>query len=175
MSPFKKTSLYVFVLLALFYAGAVFYGSESLASVTFQFVGKGREHQDKYILGINSAEKAPDYILEVRVEDKWEVIGSKNNTFSGPKAITFSPQKRYPVRLIEEIRLMDMDTVENDFLLTAMFEKGTFQVGDYEFDITTRPSLMGGMSYFWHTSIGKALLAGITLCVIILILSAGIL
>ncbi|MDF3129972.1 hypothetical protein P0Y35_12260 [Kiritimatiellaeota bacterium B1221] len=118
--------------------------------------------------------KAPDYLLEIRVKNEWKSLGSKSNTFSAPAAITFSPQKRFPVRSIEEVRLMDQDSVENDFLLSMGYQKGTYRVGDYAFTLETGPSLMAGITYFWQTAIGKALLAGITLCVVILILSAWI-
>jgi hypothetical protein len=174
MKHLKKYSFFVLLGLLAIFVGSVFYGGKSLKSIQLSFIGEGKEHQDKYIPGVNSAEKAPDYGIEVRFDDDWKLVGLMNNTFISSNTVTFTPNKQIPVRLIEEIRLFDDDPVENDILEVLTVKEGQVRGDNYSFEFEYGYSLMTGIEYFWHTAIGKALLVGITICILILFLSLGL-
>ena len=173
MKHLKTYSLIALLGLLVVFVISVFYGGKSLKSVRVVYSGEGKEHQDKFVPGINSDEKAPDYGLEIRFDNDWKLIGLFSNTFISTNSIVFTPNKQLPVRLIEELRLFDDDPLENDILEVQTIHEGRIQGDNYAFDVEYGYSLMTGLEYFWHTAIGKALLTGITICVILFFLSSG--
>jgi hypothetical protein len=174
MKHLRKYSLFALSGLLAIFTGSVIYGGKSLKSIQLRFTGEGKEHQDKYVPGLNSEEKAPDYGIEVRFDDEWKLIALMNNTFISSNTVTFTPNRQIPVRLVEEIRLFDNDPVENDILEVLMVNEGQLRGDNYSFEVEYGYSIMTGIEYFWHTAIGKALLVGVTICVLILFLGAGL-
>ena len=173
MKPLKKYSLYILLGFLVIFVVSVIFGGKSLKSITVTYTGAGKEHQDKYVPGVNSDEKAPDYGLDVRFDDEWKLLGLFSNTFISSNSISFTPHKQLPVRLIEEIRLFDDDPLENDILEVHTIKEGTIQGDNYSFEVEYGYSLLTGIQYFWHTAIGKAVLVGITICVVLFLLTMG--
>ena len=175
MKCLKKYSLFVLLGCVFIFTGAVIFGGRSLKSITVTYIGEGKEHQDKFVPGINSDERPPDYGLEVRFDNEWRLLGLFSNTFIASNPLSFMPNKQIPVRLAEEIRLFDDDPLENDILEVHTLKEGKIQGDRYSFEVEFGYSLLAGLEYFWHTAVGKAILAGITVCVILFLLSATVL
>lgn len=173
MKNLKKYSLIILLGFLVIFVVSVIFGGKSLKSIRVTYTGEGKEHQDKFVPGINSEEKAPDYGLEARFDDKWKLIGLLSNTFISTNSIVFTPNKQIPVRLVEEIRLFDNDPMENDILEVHTIKEGQIQGDNYTFEVEYGYSLLTGIEYFWHTAIGKALLIGISICVVLVLLSVG--
>jgi hypothetical protein len=174
MKQLRKYSLITLLGGLCIFLFSVISGGECLKSIQVSYTGSGKEHQDKYVFGVNSDEKPPDYGLEVRFDDEWMLIGLYSNTFMGTNALSFTPNKRIPVRLLEQIRLYDADPLENDVLEVHTIKPGQIQGENYAFEVAYGYSLLAGVAYYWHTAIGKAILLGITVCVVLFFLSAGV-
>lgn len=170
----KNLKIYSLVILLGFLAIvviSVIFGSRSLKSIHVSYIGDGNEHHDKYIPGVNSEEKAPDYGVEVRFDGEWKLVSLKNNTFISSSTVSFVPNTQIPVRLVEEFRLFDDDPMEDDVLEVHTIKEGYIEGNNYSFNVEYGYSLMAGIEYFWHTHIGKSLLIGITICVVLLFFS----
>jgi hypothetical protein len=169
MKKREKVILLGIGLLVLGSAGMVLFGSVSLESVRISFVGKGKEHGDKFIPGVNSEEKAPDYGVDVRVGDGWTTVGVKNNHFLGGDEIVFAPSEHIPAKAIREIRLYDDDPVEDDILERMDFRKGIMKGKNYEIEARTGFSVSAGWAFYFLSPVGKAILLGITIGVALVV------
>ena len=146
-------------------------GATSARSFILEYVGEGKEHTDKYLPGINSNEKAPDYGIIITGDGVQRLIGVRNNSYLKDGQMVFSLPEPVPARAIGEVIVFDNDLVENDVLERMTFQPGTMTGKNYQVKAATEFSLMGGLQFFWMTAVGKAILAGISIGFIVLILS----
>jgi hypothetical protein len=149
----------------------IIYGARALDSIDVSFTGTGKEHADKYVPGVNKNEKAPDYALSVITQEGIEVIGVKANQFIGSGVSTFLSLKNIPIHHITEIQFEDDDPLENDLLERVAFKQGEIQGKEYRFTVKTQWSLIAGLTFFWSTALGKAILLGITVGVVVIVIS----
>ncbi|GEM_PF-5569552 len=160
--------------LFLIFVVTVLVEGRHVKSIEVRYTGEGKEHQDKYLPGINSEEKPPDYGLEIRVKQEWRLVGVKPNRFLGEGSAMYVPPSVIPMLFAEELRWFDQDKLEHDILEILPLEKGLLQGTAYSFDVKTGFSLAAGMEVFWDTPVGKAILMGITICIILLVFQSGV-
>jgi hypothetical protein len=155
--------------LALLSLGVVAAGAKALSTVTLSLRSPGAEHTDKYIPGLNTEEKAPDYGIEVRVGQAWETIGVRQNQFLGEESLRFEVQSSIPIRAIQEIRVIDDDPIEDDVLERLDFHSGKIVGQGFVITSSTRFDLASGLELFWTSTVGKAVLLGLAVGIALVI------
>ena len=164
-----------YILLGLcvaFFIFTVLIGSQSLTSIEVRFSGNQKEHRDKYIPMMNPEEMAPDYMLQVKLNESWKTVGSYSNQSIGTSVMKFTINEAIPTRLIGGIRLLDDDLMEDDVLEVVEFSEGTIKGKNYSFNVIFGYTLFAGLTFFWMTYVGKAILVGISIVVVMIFLSA---
>ena len=159
----------VFIGWAIFGVGM---NSVSLDSVTVRLTPGGEEYRDKTVLGIGKNEEPPDYQLKVQTTDSTELIGIFANTYIG-EGLEFKPQRSIPKRDIIGFQLTDKDTIESDVLEQFPYDEDLYQGENYTFQIANRIDIESGLAWFFKTPVGIAILAGITISIVLIVLYYG--
>jgi hypothetical protein len=141
-----------------------------LTAVRVQLKPGVDEPGDHHLLGVGGKDKLPDYELEVRGGDRWVSLGGRRNT-SAKDGLEFSVKEPLPLRKVEELRLVEQDHMENDVLDRLPVNGEKLAGKAFDFEIKSAESWSVGAQWFWDSAIGKAILAGITIAVVITILA----
>jgi hypothetical protein len=157
--------------LSLFYLVGAALNRTALTAVVVQLRPGVEEPGDHHLLGVGAKDKLPDYELSFRTrQDGWQTLGEHRNT-SAKDGLEFRLSEPYPLRKVEELRLVEDDHLEND-VLEQLAVTGNNLVGKaFDLKIQTTESWAAGAQWFWDSPIGKAILAGISIAVVILILA----
>ncbi len=145
--------------------------SASLSTVSIKLKDGIEEHQDKTIpLVSDPQEKLPDYTLSYLYDERWQTIGTAVNT-SAKDWIDFEISDVPNMTLVQAIRIVDKDTVENDLLEEIQLVDKTPNGKKFDYQIETKNSFKSGMAWFATTALGKAIFGAIALAIILVILS----
>lgn len=166
----RKITIYIICTLGATGLGVVLYGASGLKAVEVSYTGDGREHSDKYIPGMNSEERPPDYGLKVRTRSGWLLLGVHENQFIGDGTLVFEASEGIPIRHIREMQLYDDDPVEDDILERIPFAVGESVGTKYTFNALAGWSMDAGFAFLWETAFGKAILLGIGIGVAFIII-----
>jgi hypothetical protein len=158
------------LLVAVFAAGSLM-NADAITQVRVQLLPGKEEPGDHHLLGIGEEDRLPDYSIRIRTMDHWQQIGTRLNTSAG-HGISFPLAAPISLRQASELQLIEDDKLENDVLEQLPISGTTFAGERFEFEISTERSSKAGMEWFFDTPVGKAISAGITIAVIVLILAA---
>ena len=154
------------VLFVLWAVIGICLNSERITSVKVTLNEGGIEHKDKSLGAIGKEDEAPDYRMRFRTDDGWRDLGTFGNTWIG-EGLVFVPSSNIPEREIIELQLLDDDKLENDVLEQFPYESRLHVGNNYTIETATSISLESGFAWFFHTPVGIAILAGITISIII--------
>ena len=157
------------VLFVIWAIAGVFIHATRISSVYVSLNEDGIEHKDKSIGELGKMDEPPDYRLRCRTNDGWVELGTFVNTWIG-EGLVFVVNPNLPSKEVIEIQLLDDDKFEDDVLEQFPYDGGRYTGGDYTIEVTETMSLESGFSWFFKTPVGIAILAGITLGVLIVIL-----
>lgn len=144
-----------------------------VTGVTVSFVGDASRSDEPTDMTLNplSEERLPDYRVDLVVDGETRKLGTMPNR-SAVDGLEFRVAGEYPVRQLQEIVLMEDDPVKNDVLVRVQGQQPfPIESGGYKFELEQSRSFMGGLEYFFATPIGKAVLTGITIAVILLVIT----
>ena len=159
----------VLVLAFALVAGAVL-NSERLDTVTVRFQGPGEEVRDARLPGADPEDALPDYRLDiVHTEGRFRAGTWPNQ--SAAEGLVFTVAEDIPLRQVQELVLVEDDRLKDDPLVRVQHTDQTMSAKGYTFTTSASRSMAVGLGWFFATAVGKAILAGITLAVVILIVS----
>lgn len=159
-------------LLALIFLFLSWKNSLVVTGVSIQVKAGVREHYDHSALGIGAEHRLPDYKIKLRVNRKFLAIdlGTKLNT-SATNWIDFSIAEIVPIRHLQEILIIEDDKIESDTLDRIQPTGDAFDGSAFHARLATGRSFDAGLNWFFNTPLGKAISIGITIGVILVILS----
>jgi hypothetical protein len=171
----KKIVRYTTLGLALLLIAVLLFGSfsnsEVVTAVRIKLKAGQTEPQDKTfaIIGLGKEHSLPDYRVKLAVQGAFLKIdlGTKTDT-SAAGGLEFPVQEVVPVRKLQEIVILECDTVEDDEL--ERFQPGTSRVLSgkvYDCEVVTARSLDAGLDWFFNTSLGRTIAS---VCVLALLL-----
>lgn len=151
--------------------GLTLFNNKALSSVSIQLKEGQKEHQDKTIpLVSDPDEKLPDYKVSYLSEDGWQTIGTAVNR-SAIDWIEFQISDPPNLALVQGIRIVDEDAVEDDLLEEVQLVDTVPDGVKFDYDIETRGSFKAGMAWFASTALGKAVFGAIFLAVFLVFIS----
>lgn len=154
--------------LACIFAIASFVNSSVITSVLVTF--EGEEEPRDVTLRRASEERLPDYRVDLVARGDRHALGVQPNT-SAADGITFHVARPVPRRALQEIVLIEDDPLSNDVLARVQGQADELAANGYRFTLSVGRSLDGGLIWFFDTPIGKAILWGIGVAVLIVVLS----
>jgi len=162
----------VLLLLSVFVALSIVH-SHGVSAIHIKLLEGKTDHFDKVIPFISpKGEREPDYKLRGLFGDEWHYLGTRKNQ-SAVDWLTYEVTDGPSLALLREIQVIEDDGLEDDLLDTIQIASTSAASGNrFQVRIDTRRSFTAGMSWFFSTPVGKAVLAGITLAIVLLIASS---
>jgi hypothetical protein len=154
-------AMLVAVLAIVFTAGAAM-NRTAMTAIKVQLKPGAEEPGDHHLLGVGGKDKLPDYELRFRSGDDWHTVGARRNQ-SAAAGLEFPMKEPWPLRKVEELRLVETDHMEDDVLEQLPAGEGRLAGKAFEFEIIQAESWSAGAQWVWDTAIGKAILLGITI------------
>lgn len=146
--------------------------SDTIISVKVTLNKGVKEVKDHSLLGIGKAHAKPDYRLKIRMDRKMIDCGTMLNT-SAVDGITFPVKAMVPIKKASEILLIEDDKLENDLLERVLIDGTIIDGQKYRFEIETDYRFETGLQWFFlETAVGKAIAFGITIGVVIVIVTS---
>ncbi len=144
--------------------------SEGVDSVVVTFVGPGDEARDKAILGFGKEDVQPDYRLDVIHSQGSHRCGTVLNR-SAADGITFVVADDVPLGLVQELVLIEDDKLQDDTVARVQLAGKSASANGYRFDVATSRNFKVGLDWFFSTAVGRAISAGITIGIIVVIVA----
>jgi len=145
--------------------------STGLSQITVTALDESAEPRDHQLPLIKQKEALPDYELTVILTSGRMIhLGAKPNQ-SAAKGLTWRLSNPPSIKDVASIRLDEQDKVISDALAEVQYAKGAATANGYRFDFMTQRSTSVGMTSFFATPIGKAIVLGFILAVVVAILS----
>ena len=148
--------------LALFFLIGVAMNRTAMSVVRVKLKAGADEPSDHHLLGVGGKDKLPDYELRFRSGDDWRPIAAHRNT-TAKDGLEFRLNEPWPMRKVDELQLVELDHLEDDVLEQIQIQPGRIDGNAFEFEVVKTESWSAGAEWFWDSSIGKAILLGITL------------
>jgi len=145
--------------------------AQSISSIDIKIIEPSTEYRDKSVLGFGKKEVLPDYRVKLRTtSNRWIELGIKPNR-SAVEWLTFPVKDNLPLRNAQEIQLFDADKLEDDLLDRVQIGSEVTSSQHYQYRLHTEYRFETGLQWFFGTALGKAIAAGITLAIIIVVVS----
>lgn len=146
--------------------------STALTQVTVRVLDPAAETRDHHVPLIKQKEALPDYELIITFNDGRTLrLGERPDT-SAAVPITWHPSDLPPVNDIATIQLVEQDQVISDLIADVEVRGETVIENGYQFDFTTEHRFATGLSSFFKTPIGLAIMMGFGLAVFLMVVSA---
>jgi hypothetical protein len=127
------------------------------------------ERRDPSALGFGKEHALPDYRVKLHVSRRFLSVdlGTRLNT-SATNWIEFPVKDIVPLRLVQELLIIEDDKVENDLLERLPVSGPNVMGRSFECRLAVTHSFETGMRWFFDTPVGKAIsIAGILLMVML--------
>ncbi len=146
--------------------------SNGLVTVTVTALDQAAEPRDRVIPLVNKKHEAlPDYEVVVNLNDGQTIrLGAKPNS-SAVDGLTWQLSNPVSVAEVASLRLQDQDALVSDTLAEVQITGDWAVQENYRFDFTLQRSLSVGIQSFFHTLIGKAIVAGFFVAILLMVLS----
>ncbi len=146
--------------------------SNGLATVTVTALDQANEPRDPVVPLVNKETDAlPDYEVIVNLSDGQRVkLGAKPNN-SAVEGLTWELSNPVSVAEIASVRLQEQDVVVADAITEVHIAGNSLIDAGYRFDFSFERSLSVGIQSFFHTPIGKAIVGGFFVAIILMVLS----
>ena len=146
--------------------------SNGLVTVTVTALDQAAEPRDRVIPLVNKKHEAlPDYAVVVNLNDGQTIrLGAKPNS-SAVDGLTWQLSNPVSVAEVASLRLQDQDALVSDTLAEVQITGDWAVQENYRFDFTLQRSLSVGIQSFFHTLIGKAIVAGFFVAILLMVLS----
>ncbi|MCC9602270.1 hypothetical protein LOC67_17080 [Stieleria sp. JC731] len=131
----------------------------------------GTEPRDHNLPFIKQHDALPDYELHLLLQSGETIrLGAKPNV-SAAEGLTWHLYNPVGIHRISTIRLQEQDKIISDPIVEIAFSDRSVTQGGYRFDFATERSFSTGVAAFFELPIGKAIAAGFTIAILLLILS----
>lgn len=169
LRPLRWTAAALLALLAAAFLVASAANSERLDAVTVRFTGPGAEPQDATLLGFGKDHLKPDYRLDLVHARGTFRCGTILNS-SAADGLRFVVSGDIPLRRVQELKLWEEDQASDDLVARVQFAPPAMTSSGYAITTESSRSFAVGVAWFFDTALGKAIAAGITLAIILLVL-----
>ena len=155
------TGALLFALLTISFFALSYQNSLIVTAVSIKLKQGEKEPMDPVVLGVGKSHELPDYKIKLRTNDRFLNIdlGTKLDT-SAVNWLEFPVNEMLPRHQIQEIMILEDDTISNDLLDRIQVSGEAGQGTHYEWKLTTSRSVEMGVRWFLDTRIGLALLVG---------------
>ena len=145
--------------------------SVAITDITVTAIDPLAEPKDHGVPFLKQVEALPDYELRLRLRHGGTVnLGAKPNS-SAAGGLTWHLYQPVSVRGVSTIRLQEQDKLISDALAEVEYSDAPITQNGYRFAFVTERSYATGLETFFDLPIGKAIAAGFTIAIFLLILS----
>jgi hypothetical protein len=145
--------------------------SVALTDITVTAIDPLVEPKDHGIPLLKQVDALPDYELRLYLRRGGTLnLGAKPNS-SAVNGLRWHLYEPVSVRGISTIRLQEQDKIISDSLAEVEYSDGPVIQNGYRFDFVTGRSYSTGLEAFFDLPIGKAIAAGFTIAILLLLLS----
>ena len=145
--------------------------SMALTAVTVTALDAAAEPRDHALPFVRQTEALPDYEITLRGRESFDrrSLGAKPNR-SAVDGLRWEAAAPVALTEIASVELSDRDAALSDNLAAVQPTALTAADGNYRFEFESSRSWEAGVDSFFGTPLGKALTAGVTIAVVVLIL-----
>lgn len=133
-------------LLVAWISWATFQNATLISSITISLNAYSIEHRDSTLGEWGKANEAPDYRLMYLSKQGWNELGSFANTWIG-SGLEFKPNQTLRRKDIIELRLVDVDTGEDDILEHFQFDRKIHKGRNYTIAAKTKVDWKSGFRW----------------------------
>ena len=145
--------------------------SVAVTDITVTALEPDAEPKDHNLPFIKQHDALPDYELHLILRRGGSLrLGAKPNS-SAADGLTWHLYNPVSVNRISTIRLREQDKIISDAIAEIEFADRSVTQNGYKFDFATERSFSTGVEAFFELPIGKAIAAGFTIAILLLILS----
>ncbi len=146
--------------------------STALTDVTVTAVDAAAEPRDHLLPFVRQQEALPDYEVRLRGHGLFNTrsLGVKRDR-SAADGLRWAVEPPVALTEIAAVDLRDRDAALSDALASVPATPAGATEGNYRFAFETNRSWQAGTDAFFATAVGKALTAGLTIAVVLLILT----
>ena len=174
LDRFTRPFQYLLVGMVLASILVSFYHARAVQSVSIQLLDGVEERRDHRIPLLHKEEEAlPDYQLDLMVDEAWHTVGTVINQ-SAVEPIVYPVKETVNVSYLQRLRIIEADGLESDLLEEIAVEEESGQGHQYAYSLETGYSFGAGVAWFFKTPVGRAILTGIIIVVVLTLLSSGI-
>ena len=166
MKSIGKISLIVFVVSLMACIGLSLSRAQALVKITVTADPDLDEPKDHELPFVKQKEALPDYEIVVLKGSSKTSLGTKPNTLA-KDGLSWIPPEPIPLFDITSVRLQEHDQLLSDVIAEVQYSNNPVIESGYTFQFKTEFSLSAGLSAFFYTPIGMALLAAVFLAVFI--------
>jgi hypothetical protein len=145
--------------------------SNGLTRITVTALNPKAEPQDANLPFVKRKEALPDYELILMLANGTSVnLGAKPDT-SAAEGLTWQVADPVSVADVVSVKLQERDVVLSDAIAEVQIQGDSVTGNGYRFDFVTEHSVSVGVNSFFGTPIGKAIVAGFVLSVLLIVLA----
>ena len=168
----NQISSIAIVLMLLIGSIIIFKNSTSTTAITIKINDGVEEKFDRKIpFSKNGINHLPDYKVEYFYQKKWHDGGTIKNQ-SAKDGLKFKLPKQPAYELIERVKIKEADVGLDKELENIVIDSPKLNGPMFSYQLHNEFNIGSGVDWFFSTIVGKAILLGLTIAIIIIVLGA---